>query len=110
METEFFQDGSQIKREKDICHHGPKHIPIICQFPHSPSFSLPPTFKKSENRNKIIQEIIELRQVDFCSSSWGDILLNRNKKIARTPDYHPGSHEPISRPQHSNGPTILLRE
>jgi hypothetical protein len=33
METELFQDGSQIKREKDIYHHGPKHIPIICHLP-----------------------------------------------------------------------------
>jgi hypothetical protein len=45
MET-FFQDGGQIIREKDIYHHGPKHIPIICQFPDPPSFSLPTTFKK----------------------------------------------------------------
>ncbi len=27
--TELFQDGGQIKREKDIYHHGPKHITII---------------------------------------------------------------------------------
>jgi hypothetical protein len=49
METEFFQDGGQIKREKDICHHGPKHIPIICQFPDPPSFSLPTTFNGPES-------------------------------------------------------------
>jgi hypothetical protein len=29
METEFFQDGGQIIREKDICHHGPIfHYPL----------------------------------------------------------------------------------
>jgi hypothetical protein len=46
METELFQDGGQIKREKDIYHHGPKHIQIICHLPHPPSFSLPATFKE----------------------------------------------------------------
>jgi hypothetical protein len=45
METELFQDGGQIKREKDVYHHGPKHIPIICHIPDPPSFSLPTTFK-----------------------------------------------------------------
>jgi hypothetical protein len=45
METELFQDGGQIKREKDIYHHGPKHIQIICHLPDPPSFSLPTTFK-----------------------------------------------------------------
>jgi hypothetical protein len=49
METEFFQDGGQIKREKDICQHGRKHIPIICQFPDPPSFSLPTTFQLKKN-------------------------------------------------------------
>jgi hypothetical protein len=44
-ETELFQDGCQIKREKDIYHHGPKHILIICHLPDPPSFSLPTTFK-----------------------------------------------------------------
>ncbi len=43
-EREFFQDGSKIKREKDIYHHGPKPIPIICPLPEPPSFSLPITF------------------------------------------------------------------
>jgi hypothetical protein len=28
METELFQDGGQIKKEKDIYHHGPKDIPF----------------------------------------------------------------------------------
>jgi hypothetical protein len=32
------------KKEKDIYHHGPKHIPIICHLPNPPSFSLPTTF------------------------------------------------------------------
>jgi hypothetical protein len=43
-ESEIFQDGGQIKREKDMYHHGPKHIPIICHLPDPPSFSLPTTF------------------------------------------------------------------
>jgi hypothetical protein len=47
METELFQDGGQIKREKDIYHHGPKHIPIICHLPDPPSYSLPTTFKSN---------------------------------------------------------------
>jgi hypothetical protein len=44
MKTELFQDGGQIKREKVIYHHGPKHIPIICHLPDPPSFSLTTTF------------------------------------------------------------------
>ncbi len=36
METELFQDGGQIKIEKDIYHHGPKHMPIICHLPDPP--------------------------------------------------------------------------
>jgi hypothetical protein len=51
METELCQDGGQIKREKDIYHHGPKHIPIICHLPDPPSFSLPTTFKASFSQN-----------------------------------------------------------
>jgi hypothetical protein len=43
-ETELFQDGGQIKREKDIHHHRPKHIPIICHLPDPPSFTLSTTF------------------------------------------------------------------
>jgi hypothetical protein len=47
-ETELFiYFGGQIKREKDIYHHGPKHIPIICHLPDPPSFSLPTTFNTS---------------------------------------------------------------
>jgi hypothetical protein len=36
----LFQDGGQIKRKKDIYHHGPKPIPIICHLPDPPCFSL----------------------------------------------------------------------
>jgi hypothetical protein len=50
METELFQDSGQIKREKYIYHHGPKHIPIICHLPDPPSFSLPTTFKGTVHR------------------------------------------------------------
>jgi hypothetical protein len=32
METELFQDGGQIKREKDICHHGPKQFQSFATF------------------------------------------------------------------------------
>jgi hypothetical protein len=42
--NKLFQDGGQIKREKDIYHHGPKHILIICHLPNPPSFSIPTTF------------------------------------------------------------------
>jgi hypothetical protein len=49
METELFHDGSQIKREKEIYHHNPKHILIICHLPEPPSFSLPTTFKLIDN-------------------------------------------------------------
>jgi hypothetical protein len=41
----FIQDGDKIKIQKDICHHGPKPIPIIFQLPDPPTFSLLPTFK-----------------------------------------------------------------
>jgi hypothetical protein len=44
-EIDLFQDGGQIKREKDIYHHVPKPISIICHLPDSPPFSLPTTFK-----------------------------------------------------------------
>jgi hypothetical protein len=43
--NKLFKDGGQIKIEKDIYHHGPKHILIICHLPDPPSFSLPTTFK-----------------------------------------------------------------
>ncbi len=38
-EIELIQDGAQIKREKDIYHHGPGPIPIICHIPEPPCFS-----------------------------------------------------------------------
>jgi hypothetical protein len=35
----IFQDDGKIKGEKDIYHHGPKHIPIIRHLPESrPTF------------------------------------------------------------------------
>jgi hypothetical protein len=40
-EIELIQDGGRIKREKDIYHHSPRLIPMICQchLPH-PSYFL----------------------------------------------------------------------
>jgi hypothetical protein len=51
MERELSQDGCQIKREKDIYHHGPKHILIICHLPNPSSFSLPTTFKQKSRKD-----------------------------------------------------------
>jgi hypothetical protein len=42
---ELFQDGGQIKKEKDIYHHGPRPASIICHLPHPLCFSLVTTFK-----------------------------------------------------------------
>ncbi len=39
------QDGRKSKRQKDIDHHDPKHIPNICHLPDPPTFLLVPTFK-----------------------------------------------------------------
>jgi hypothetical protein len=44
-DTELFQDGGQLKREKDIHHHGPRPISIICHLPDPYCFSLVTTFK-----------------------------------------------------------------
>ncbi len=65
METEFFQDGGQIKREKDIWHHSPKHILIFCQFPDPPSFSLPTTFNRIFSDNQHVKKAChdELRYI-----------------------------------------------
>jgi hypothetical protein len=38
-------DGGQIKREKDVYHHGPIPISIICYLPDPLWFSLVTTFK-----------------------------------------------------------------
>jgi hypothetical protein len=38
--------AAKLKEEKDIYHHGPKHILIICHLPDPPSFSLHTTFKQ----------------------------------------------------------------
>ncbi len=43
-ETDLFQDGGQIKKEKDIYHHAPNHIPIICNLLDPPSFYPLPLF------------------------------------------------------------------
>jgi hypothetical protein len=47
------EDGGQIKMEKDIYYHSPKHIPMICHIPGQPSFSILITFKSAcaENDN-----------------------------------------------------------
>ncbi len=42
---EFFQDGGQINREKDIYHHGPRPISFIYHLPDPPCFSLVTTFQ-----------------------------------------------------------------
>jgi hypothetical protein len=46
-DMDFKQDGGKIQREKDIYHHGPKHILIICRLLNPTTFSLPTSFKKS---------------------------------------------------------------
>jgi len=45
---ELFQDGGQIKREKDIYHHSPRQISILYYLPDTPSFSLEITVPLSE--------------------------------------------------------------
>ncbi len=44
-ETDLIQDGSQIKRQKDIYYHGPKNTLIIYHLCNPSHFSLGPTFK-----------------------------------------------------------------
>ncbi len=46
------QDGGKIKRQKNIDHHSPMHIPIICHLRDRPHFSLVPTFKR------LVQKVI----------------------------------------------------
>jgi hypothetical protein len=41
METDLIQDGSQVKRQTDIDHHGPKYILIICHLPEPLFFHYP---------------------------------------------------------------------
>jgi hypothetical protein len=36
-EIDFTQDGGKLKRQKDIYHHGPKPLSIICHLPDPPS-------------------------------------------------------------------------
>jgi hypothetical protein len=60
METELFQDGGQIKREKDIYHHCPKHIPIICHLLDPPSFALPTAFKEPVSFTKNAEHFLIL--------------------------------------------------
>ncbi len=43
-------DGGQIKREKDIYHHGPRLISIIFHLPDPPCFSLVTIFKSIAQR------------------------------------------------------------
>ncbi len=45
---ELFQDGGQIKREKDIYHHSPRQISIPCYLPETPYFLLEITVPLSE--------------------------------------------------------------
>jgi hypothetical protein len=40
-EIDLFQDEGQIKREKDIYHHGPRPICIICHLPDPLLFHYP---------------------------------------------------------------------
>jgi hypothetical protein len=40
---DLIQEGGQIKREKNIYHHGPRPIPIICHIPEPSCFSLATT-------------------------------------------------------------------
>jgi hypothetical protein len=47
---DLIQIGGKIKSQKDIDHHGPKNIPIICHIRDPLCFSLvPPTFKQILN-------------------------------------------------------------
>jgi hypothetical protein len=68
METELFQGGGQIKREKDIYHHGPKHNPIICHLPDPPSFSLSTTFK-GKNGNAQTKKYDAINELNSCQKS-----------------------------------------
>jgi hypothetical protein len=68
------QNGGQIKREKNIYHHCPKHIPIICHLPDPPSFSLPTTFKKNS-------VLISLKYINF---------LWRNEENSETINFNLG--------------------
>jgi hypothetical protein len=40
----LIQDKGQIKRQKDMDHHGPKYTLIICHLCDPPHFSLVPIF------------------------------------------------------------------
>jgi hypothetical protein len=42
--VDLIQDGSKYKRNKDIDHHHPKHIPIVCHLREPSHFTLVPTF------------------------------------------------------------------
>ncbi len=57
-ETELFEDGGQIKREKDIYHHGSNHIPIIYHLPDPPS--LPTTFNFNTPNRSMKLELVSV--------------------------------------------------
>jgi hypothetical protein len=60
----FFQDGSNIKKEKNTDHHGPRTFPKISHLSDPPLFSLSTTFIKddlpSEPRVQIIAVQVSL--------------------------------------------------
>ncbi len=49
-EIELFQAGGQVKRGKDIYHHGPRPISITCHLPDPPCFSSVTTYKSANLR------------------------------------------------------------
>ncbi len=46
QEIDLIQDYGKIKRQKDIHHHGPKHIPNLCHLRDPPHFSLVTNFNR----------------------------------------------------------------
>jgi hypothetical protein len=65
----FFQDGDQSKKEKEIPHHGPKPISIICHLPNIPTFSFIPTIKvKKKNKRKVFFKLSKntWKSIELC--------------------------------------------
>ncbi len=50
METYIFQDGSQIKRQKNINNHNASQGSSMCNLLQPAPFSLVPTFKQLSSR------------------------------------------------------------
>jgi hypothetical protein len=93
----------QIIRQKDIDHHVPKHIQIICHLPDPPKFSLVPIFKEHLFLVKLSaipflascqyrrNQFIFLFKLPLCYTSGLLILSYYHLSVLRIRDVYPGS-------------------